>query len=107
MGDGINDKLDLNYADTSISVVFTTDVVKEAADFVLLEKDLAVLAKRIEEGRKNFANTFKYAFMPTITNIGNTFSMDGRIEKEPVSVVRGILDQIKEVQDCIRRKHQN
>ena len=53
------------------------DVVKEAADFVLLEKDLGVLAKGVQEGRKTFANTLKYVFMATSANFGNMFSMAG------------------------------
>jgi Mg2+-importing ATPase len=77
MGDGINDAPALHAADTSISVDSATDVVKEAADFVLLEKDLAVLKKGIEEGRKTFANTLKYVFMATSANFGNMFSMAG------------------------------
>jgi Mg2+-importing ATPase len=53
------------------------DVVKEAADFVLLEKDLAVLTKGVQEGRRTFANTLKYVFMATSANFGNMFSMAG------------------------------
>jgi len=75
MGDGVNDAPALHAADTSISVDSATDVVKEAADFVLLEKDLAVLTKGIVEGRKTFANTLKYVFMATSANFGNMFSM--------------------------------
>ena len=54
MGDGINDTPALHAADTSISVDSATDVVKEAADFVLLEKDLAVLKKRDRRRTKDF-----------------------------------------------------
>jgi len=77
MGDGINDASALHAADASISVDKAADVVKEAADFVLLEKDLAVLAKGVEEGRRTFANTLKYVFMATSANFGNMFSMAG------------------------------
>jgi Mg2+-importing ATPase len=77
IGDGINDAPALRAADASISVDTATDVVKEAADFVLLEKDLAVLSKGVEEGRKTFANTLKYVFMATSANFGNMFSMAG------------------------------
>ncbi|HTL80397.1 MAG TPA: HAD-IC family P-type ATPase [Bacteroidia bacterium] len=44
MGDGINDVAAIHAADTGISVNDAVDVAKEAADFVLLEKDLSVLA---------------------------------------------------------------
>ncbi|MGI0034226.1 MAG: magnesium-translocating P-type ATPase [Nitrososphaeraceae archaeon] len=77
MGDGINDAAALHVADASISVDMAADVVKEAADFVLLEKDLAVLAKGVQEGRRTFANTLKYVFMATSANFGNMFSMAG------------------------------
>jgi Mg2+-importing ATPase len=77
MGDGINDASALHAADAGISVSTAADVVKEAADFVLLEKDLGVLAKGVQEGRKTFANTLKYVFMATSANFGNMFSMAG------------------------------
>jgi Mg2+-importing ATPase len=53
------------------------DVAKEAADIVLLEKDLAVLVQGVQEGRTTFANTLKYVFMSTSANFGNMFSMAG------------------------------
>jgi Mg2+-importing ATPase len=77
MGDGINDASALHVADAGISVDTAADVVKEAADLVLLEKDLGVLAKGVQEGRRTFANTLKYVFMATSANFGNTFSMAG------------------------------
>ena len=77
MGDGINDASALHAADAGISVDTAADVVKEAADFILLEKDLGVLAKGVQEGRRTFANTLKYVFMATSANFGNMFSMAG------------------------------
>jgi Mg2+-importing ATPase len=53
------------------------DVAKEAADIVLLEKDLGVLVQGVREGRTTFANTLKYVFMATSANFGNMFSMAG------------------------------
>ncbi len=53
------------------------DVAKEAADIVLLEKDLGVLVQGVQEGRATFANTLKYVFMATSANFGNMFSMAG------------------------------
>jgi Mg2+-importing ATPase len=52
-------------------------VAKEAADIVLLERDLAVLEAGVREGRRTFANTLKYVFMATSANFGNMFSMAG------------------------------
>jgi Mg2+-importing ATPase len=77
MGDGINDAPALHTADVGISVDSAVDVAKEAADIVLLEEDLAVLAEGIMIGRKTFANTMKYIFMATSANFGNMFSMAG------------------------------
>jgi len=77
MGDGINDASALHAADVSISVHSAVDVAKEAADIVLLEKDLGVLVQGVQEGRMTFANTLKYVFMATSANFGNMFSMAG------------------------------
>jgi len=77
MGDGINDASALHAADVGISVDSAVDVAKEAADIVLLEKDLAVLVQGVREGRTTFANTLKYVFMATSANFGNMFSMAG------------------------------
>jgi Mg2+-importing ATPase len=73
-GDGVNDAPALYEADVGISVDTAVDVAKEAADIVLLEKDLLVLADGINEGRKIFGNTMKYILMGTSSNFGNMFS---------------------------------
>jgi Mg2+-importing ATPase len=75
LGDGINDAPALHAADVGIAVDSGADVAKEAADFVLLEHDLAVLVRGVEEGRRTFANTLKYIFMATSANFGNMLSM--------------------------------
>jgi Mg2+-importing ATPase len=77
MGDGINDASALHAADVGISVDSAVDVAKEAADIVLLEKNLEVLVDGVQEGRTTFANTLKYVFMATSANFGNMFSMAG------------------------------
>lgn len=77
MGDGINDASAIHAADVGISVDSAVDVAKDAADIVLLEKDLGVLEQGVREGRATFANTLKYVFMATSANFGNMFSMAG------------------------------
>jgi P-type Mg2+ transporter len=77
MGDGINDASALHAADVSISVNSASDVAKQTADIILLEKDLRVLSKGIKEGRAIFSNTLKYIYMATSANFGNMFSMAG------------------------------
>ena len=75
MGDGINDALALHAADVGISVDTAVDVAKDAADFVLLRKDLGILRQGIDEGRMTFANTLKYILTTISANFGNMFSM--------------------------------
>ncbi|MBF8263628.1 MAG: magnesium-translocating P-type ATPase [Parachlamydiales bacterium] len=77
LGDGINDVSALHMADVGIAVEGGAAAAKEAADIVLLEKDLTVLRAGIEEGRHTFTNTIKYVYMAASANFGNMFSMAG------------------------------
>jgi len=77
LGDGVNDAVALHDADAGISVQTATDVAKDAADIVLLDKDLGILADGIAQGRRIFANTIKYVLMGTSSNFGNMFSAGG------------------------------
>jgi Mg2+-importing ATPase len=77
LGDGINDAPALRAADVGISVDTATDIAKESADLILLEKDLTVLEQGVIEGRKVFANIVKYIRMGASSNFGNMFSVLG------------------------------
>ena len=77
MGDGINDAPALRAADVGISVDTATDIAKESADLILLEKDLMVLDGGVIEGRKVFANIVKYIRMGASSNFGTMFSVLG------------------------------
>lgn len=77
MGDGINDAPALRAADIGISVDTATDIAKESADLILLEKDLMVLEGGVIEGQEVFANILKYLRMGANSNFGNMFSVLG------------------------------
>jgi len=75
LGDGVNDAPALHDADIGISVDTAVDVAKEAADMILLERDLGVLHEGVLEGRRPFGNVMKYIKMATSSNFGNMLSM--------------------------------
>lgn len=75
LGDGVNDVLSMKAADVGISVQNAVDIAKETADIILLRKGLREIIDGVVEGRKTFANTFKYLMMALSSNFGNMFSM--------------------------------
>lgn len=75
MGDGINDAPAMHVADVGISVDQAVDVARESADIILLQQDLNVLKDGIVDGRRTFANTFKYVAIAVSSNFGNMISM--------------------------------
>jgi Mg2+-importing ATPase len=75
LGDGINDAPALHEADIGISVDSAVDVAREAADMILLRRDLGVLLRGVDDGRSTFANTMKYISITTSANFGNMVSM--------------------------------
>ncbi len=75
LGDGINDAAALRRADVGISVDTATDIAKESADIILLEKNLMVLEEGVLEGRITFGNIIKYIKMTASSNFGNVFSV--------------------------------
>jgi Mg2+-importing ATPase len=75
LGDGINDAPALHDADVGISVDTATDIAKESADIILLEKNLMVLEEGVLEGRVTFGNVIKYIKMTASSNFGNVLSI--------------------------------
>ncbi|GKT17495.1 P-type ATPase like protein, partial [Aduncisulcus paluster] len=75
LGDGVNDVAALRIADASIAPDTATGAAKQAADLILLDKDLAVIARAVIEGRRTLANTMKYIKITASSNFGNVLSV--------------------------------
>jgi Mg2+-importing ATPase len=75
LGDGINDAAGLRDADVGISVDSATDIARESADIILLEKSLLVLGNGVLKGREVYGNIIKYIKMTASSNFGNVFSV--------------------------------
>jgi Mg2+-importing ATPase len=61
--------------ENGIAVFEATDIAREAADVVLLEKDLRVVINGIKNGRVIFANINKYIKTALASNFGNFYSI--------------------------------
>lgn len=75
LGDGMNDLPAMEASDVGISVDTAAEAVKEAADVILLKKDLNVLEEGIQEGRRAFCNVSKYIKITASSNFGNIFAI--------------------------------
>jgi len=75
LGEGINDGPALKSADVGLVVDHAADVAREAADIILLKKDLKVIVDGIEEGRKAAINTSKYILATLSSNFGNFYAV--------------------------------
>jgi Mg2+-importing ATPase len=71
LGDGVNDALAIRAADVGISVDSGTETAKEAADVILLEKSLDVIAHGVLQGRITcvllFLVPFSKKYEPALT----------------------------------------
>lgn len=75
VGDGVNDVTALRSADVGVAPDTATDAAKDAADLILLEKDLGVLARGVVEGRRTLGNTLKYVNITASSNFGNVLTV--------------------------------
>lgn len=58
-----------------MSVDGASDVARAAADLILLEHDLEVVADGVMEGRRTYSDIMKYVRMGTSSNFGHMLSM--------------------------------
>ncbi len=75
LGEGINDAPALKLANVAMVVEGASDIAREAADIVLLNKSLSVIIEGIEQGRAVFSNTVKYLKATLISNFGNFYAI--------------------------------
>jgi Mg2+-importing ATPase len=75
LGEGINDAPALKIAGVSVVVNGASDIARESADIILLDKSLDVIIDGIREGRTVFANTTKYIKSTLTSNFGNFFAV--------------------------------
>src|SRR5690606_2640912 len=75
LGEGINDAPALKRAGVSLVVDSAADIAREAADIILLQKDLEVIIEGIRSGREVFANSVKYLKATLASNFGNFYAI--------------------------------
>lgn len=75
LGEGINDAPALQLADVGLVGQDDSDIAREAADVVLLQKSLDTVIDGIKEGRTIFANILKYLKITLTSNFGNFYSI--------------------------------
>jgi Mg2+-importing ATPase len=72
---GINDAPALKAAHVGLVVREATDVARDAADIILLQKSLHVIVEGIGEGRVIFTNISKYIKATLTSNFGNFYTL--------------------------------
>ena len=75
LGEGINDAPALKTANVGLVVQNASDIARNTADIVLLQKSLNVVVDGIHEGREIFANTTKYITATLASNFGNFYAV--------------------------------
>lgn len=75
LGEGINDALALRRADVGIVVSNASDVARQSADIILLEKSLNPIGVAIKQSRRVFEHIMTYLLCTLTGNIGTLFSL--------------------------------
>lgn len=75
LGEGINDAPALKVAHVGLAVQYASDIAKDAADIILLDKSLRVIIEGIAIGRGVFSNTIKYILASISSTFGNFYSI--------------------------------
>jgi Mg2+-importing ATPase len=75
LGDGINDAPALKIASVGLVVANASDIARDAADVVLLNRSLHVIIGGIKSGRAVFENTVKYLKTTLISSFGNFYTI--------------------------------
>ncbi len=75
LGDGINDAPALKIASVGLVVANASDIARDAADVVLLNRSLHVIIGGIKSGRAVFENTVKYLKTSLISTFGNFYTI--------------------------------
>lgn len=75
LGEGINDALALKRADVGMVVYNASDVARQSADILLLEKSLNPVIKAIQMSRRVYAHISTYLLCTLTGNIGTLFSL--------------------------------
>ena len=75
LGDGINDTPALRAADIGLAVPEAAGVARQAADAILLDKDLRILRSGVTAARHATLNATKYLKATVSANLGNVLSI--------------------------------
>jgi P-type Mg2+ transporter len=75
VGDGVNDIPALRAADAGIATDTAGDAIKDVADVIMLDSNLAAIAEAVVQGRRTLVNVMKYVRITASSNLGNAMSI--------------------------------